>query len=120
MAEIIKKIYNLKFGVDIGSFKRDPNDKKTWNTADTIVYIPITREFPAEPNKGQKQFGLFSVDGYFKTPVPDFELLECLLFLAKSLQNSQELKDWQKKEIDQFINSFSKKVIEKGRYKTSD
>ncbi len=120
MAELIQKIYNLKYGVDIGYFKRDPNDKKTWNTSDAMVFIPITRDFPAEPNKGNKQLGLFTVDGHFKTPIPDFELLECTLFLVQTLLKSQELDKWHKKELRRFAKNFAKEAKHRGCFKQSD
>lgn len=120
MAEIIQRPHSIKYGVKIGSFKRDPNDQKTWNTSDAIVYIPITREFPAEPNKGNKEFGLFTVDGHFKTPIPDFEVLEITLFLAKTLQKSIELKEWHKEKIEDFVKTFEQEAKKRNEIKQVD
>lgn len=117
MAKMIERPHSLKYGVKIGSFKRDPKKPETWNTADALIYIPIVREFPASPNKGNKEFGLFTVDGNFKEPVPDFEVLEITLFLAKTLQKSLELKDWHKEKLDDFVKTFENEAKKRGEVK---
>ncbi len=110
----IQRPRSLKYSVAIGSYKKDLKDEKTWNISDAIVFVPINREFPAEPNKGQKDFGLFTVDGNFKTPIPDFELMEVAIFICKTLYGSMELKDWQKEKLKDFVEDFVKEAKLRG------
>jgi hypothetical protein len=113
----IQRPRSVKYGVTIGSFKKDPKDEKTCNISDAILYVPIDREFPLEPNKGGKSFGLFTVDGIFKEPIPDFEVLEVVLFLGKTLCGSRELKDWHKEKIKNFLEDFTKEAKLRGAVK---
>ena len=115
--EEIQRPKSLRYNVTIGNFKKDLKNEKTWNICDAIVYVPINREFPMEPNKGQKEFGLFTVDGTFKEPIPDFEVLEVSLFLLKTLYGSRELKNWQKEKIKDFFEDFAKEAKLRGEVK---
>lgn len=110
--------FPLKYNVELGEFKRVLEDKATWTTADAVIFIPIIRENKEDPNKGKKVFSLFSVDGKFKTAIPDFELLESILFAVSTLSKSNDLKDWHTQLLSQLVKDFEDGAKSKGEFKT--
>ncbi len=99
--------FPLKYGVKIGHYKIDPDDEETWCVADAIVYIPIQRKDAANSLGAEKEFACYTIDGHAVEPIPDFELFQVFVFMAKILWESGVLKPWQIAIVQKVIEQVS-------------